>query len=274
MTSGYFETLGQPLIEGRTFTTADSANAEMTVVVDSAFANRFWPGQSAIGKRVKRGTLDQPYPWLTVIGVVGSALEEGAYTESWYLPHTQHPDGPSATGAHLLVRSQGDAASVLSSVRTVAAEIDPNLPLYRVAMLSDLVAENLQQDRLGALVTTLFAGAGLLLAALGLYAVLSFVVGQDTKEIGVRRALGAPPAAILRLVLGRAMRMTGVGLAIGILGSVAAGRVLTSVVEGARIDGTIIVVASVLLLFTTLLAALLPAWRALRFDPLQALRAD
>jgi putative ABC transport system permease protein len=275
VTPGYFEAMGQPVLKGRAFTEGDAPGSEMSVIVDATFADRFWPGQDPVGKRVKRGTLDQSYPWLTVVGVVAPVVEQGEfYSESWYLPHAQHADNPAAAETHVMVRASADPTVLGPIVRSIAAEIDPNLALYEMAMLDDLIAQNLRQDRLGAWVTTTFAGAGLLLAALGLYGVLSFVVGQDTKEIGIRRALGAPKGAGLGLVLARALRLTAAGLAAGTLASWVAAQAFTSLVDDVTLNPAIIAGSAAVLLAVALLAALGPARRALRLDPLDALRAD
>jgi predicted permease len=274
VTPGYFEAIGQQVSQGRAFTSADTEGAEMTVIVDQGFADRFWPGQSPLGKRVKRGPLASPYPWLTVVGVVTAIDAEGDYTEAWYLPHAQHAAGPSATGAHLMIRAAGDTSSLVPLVRAAAAELAPDLALYEVTTMDALQADNLEQNRLGAMVTAMFAIAGLLLAALGLYGVLSFVVNEDMREIALRMALGASRGSVLGLVVGRAVRMTAVGLVIGLASALIASRVFAELLEGARLDWRIIAIAAIVLLTAALAASVLPARRALRLDPLQTLRSE
>jgi predicted lysophospholipase L1 biosynthesis ABC-type transport system permease subunit len=246
----------------------------MTVIVDTAFADRFWPGESALGKRVKRGALDSQHPWLTVVGVAATIVDEGEYTESWYLPHAQHATGPSAGGAHLMIRVSGDWSAIVPLVRAAAAELDPNLALFEIATMDSLVSDNLRQDRLGAVVTAMFAIAGLLLAALGLYGVLSFVVNEDMREIGLRIALGASRGSVLGLVVGRAVRMTAIGLALGVAAALGAAGILARLLEDARPDWRIVAGASVVLLAAALAASALPARRALTLDPLEALREE
>jgi putative ABC transport system permease protein len=274
VTPGYFDAMRQPVRQGRAFTAADADGAEMTVIVDQGFADRFWPGQNPLGKRVKRGPLDSPYPWLTVVGVVAPVEAPGDYTEAWYLPHAQHAAGPSATGAHLMIRASGDPAALVPLVRAAAAEIDPNLALYEVTTMDALLADNLQQDRLGAMVTAMFAIAGLLLSSLGLYGVLSFVVNEDMREIGLRIALGASRGSVLALVVGRAVRMTMAGLGIGAVVAVSASGLFARLIEDAQPDWRIIAGASAVLLAAALAASVLPARRALKLDPLQALRSE
>jgi putative ABC transport system permease protein len=274
VTPGYFETIRHRLLEGRDFTAADTEGAEMTVIVDRAFAERFWPGQHAIGRRVKRGARDSPYPWLTIVGVVTAALEEGEYTESWYLPHSQHPTGPSANGAHLMVRASGEPAALVPAVRAIAKDLDPNLALYEITTMDSIRGEHLEKDRLGAVVTSVFAVAGLLLAGLGLYGVLSFAVAQDTREIGVRLAIGASRRDVMRLVVGRGLRMTAVGLALGTAAAWIAARVFGSILGDPQLDPRIIAAGAAMLLLAALLATIVPARRAVKMDPLVALRAE
>ena len=274
VTPGYFEAIAQPLVQGRAFSAADVPGAELVVIVDRAFAERFWPGQNPIGKRVKRGTLDSPYPWLTVVGVVGTAREEGEYTEAWYQPFAQQAMGPSATGAHLMLRASGDPGLLASQVRAAAADIDPDLALYDITTLDTLRAESMRQERLGTIVTAMFAIAGILLAALGLYGVLSFVVSEDLREIAIRLALGASRIGVLALIVGRGARMTAIGLVLGAAGAFAASTVFARLLQDARPDWRIIAGASVVLMIAALAASLLPARRALRLDPLQTLRSE
>jgi putative ABC transport system permease protein len=274
VTPGYFETVRHAIVRGRAFTEADTEGAEMTVIVDTAFADRFWPGESAVGKRVKRGGLDSPHPWLTVVGVAATVVDEGEYTESWYLPYAQHAMGPSAGGAHLMIRAAGDSSALVPLVRAAVAELDPNLALFEIATMDSLLADNLRQDRLGAFVSAMFAFAGLLLAALGLYGVLSFVVNEDMREIGLRIALGASRTGVLDLVVGRAVRMTAIGLGIGIVAALGASSLFARLLEDARPDWRIIAASSCVLLAVTLAAAVLPARRALKLDPLEVLRGE
>jgi ABC-type antimicrobial peptide transport system permease subunit len=173
-----------------------------------------------------------------------------------------------------MIRTRGEVAGLMASVRAVGAEVDSLLPLYDAKTLVSQQAENLEQDRLGALVTALFAGAGLLLAALGLYGVLSFAVNADRREIGVRLALGASRAHVLRLVVMRALRLTTIGLVLGVAGSWAAGRAIAAFVEGATPDPRIVAMAAMALTLTAAAAMLIPAARATRIDPLRALRDE
>jgi putative ABC transport system permease protein len=271
---GYFETMGQAVIQGRTFDATDITGATASVIVDRAAAARFWPGENPIGRRIKRSTLDAAFPWLTVVGVVETVIDEGNYTEAWYLPFAQNATGPSATGAHLMVRAAGDASALIPGIRSIVSEIDRDLALYEVAAMSDLVSDNIRQDRLGALVASIFAAAGLLLAALGLYGVLAFAVNADRREIGVRLALGAARMDVFRLIAGRGLRLAAIGVVIGAAAAYGVAVGLMRLVEGARFDVGLLGIAAAVLLGAAVLAIIVPTRRALRVDPLTSLRAD
>jgi putative ABC transport system permease protein len=271
VTPGYFDTLRRAVVEGRDFSGTDGPGSPAVVIIDRRMADRFWPAESALGKRVRRWSVDDQYPWLTVVGVVATATEEGDYGEAWYLPHAQHPAGPSADGLHLMVRSESPA-TLERELRAIVAEEDPALALYDATWMDALVAENLQQDRLGAWVSSVFALVGLLLAALGLYGVLSFVVAGDRVEIAVRRALGASGRDVVTLILRRGLTLVGAGVGVGAVAAWGAGRVLPRIFESAQPDLSLIAWASGVLLVAALLAMVPPVRRALRLDPLDAMR--
>jgi predicted permease len=273
VTPEFFETMRIRILEGRGFTTADTAGTEPVVVVDERMARRFWPGARAVGKRVKRGGPASPFPWLSVVGVVAVIEDAGEYTESWYLPYAQHAAGPSSQIVHLMVRA-ADPLSLVAAVRAAAADVDPALALHDVSTLDQVRSERLAQNRMGAAVSAMFAAAGLLLAALGLYGVLSFVLAGDTRELGLRLALGAGPATVLRLVAGRGLRVALAGLAAGAAIAVVAARALERVVPEARLDARVIAAAAAALLLASVVATLVPARRALAIDVVKSLRAD
>ena len=163
---------------------------------------------------------------------------------------------------------------MIPEIRTIVAEVDPDLALYEIASMPDLVADNIRQDRLGAVVASLFATAGLLLAALGLYGVLAFAVNADRREIGVRLALGAGRLDVVRLIGGRGLRLAAVGVVIGTAAAYGVSIGLMRLVEGAKFDLRLLGVAVAVLLAAATLAIVVPARRALRVDPLTSLRAD
>lgn len=273
VTPGYFEAMRMRLLRGRSFTADDREGREPVVIVDERAARRFWPGEDPLGKRLKRGTPDSRNPWLTVVGVVATIDDQGEYTEAWYMPYAQQPVGPSSETLHLMIRAS-DPLSLATTVKAIGAELDPALALHDVTTMDGVQSERLEQNRLGAFVTWIFAVAGLLLAALGLYGVLSYVLAADTREIGVRLALGARPGSILRLVVGRGMRLVGWGMAFGILVAAGVGTGLERVLPDAELRLSMVVTSSMVLLCAASLAVLVPALKALRVDPLSALRHD
>ena len=274
VTPGYLETMRMRLVDGRGITAADVAGREPVAVVDRGLAERFWPGERAVGRRVKRGAFDSPYPWMTIVGVVAPIEHAGEYTESWFLPYAQHPTGPSSVNLHLMVRSSGDPLALVPAVKAIGTDIDPALALHEITTMDAVRSERLQQNRVGAFIAVVFGAAGLALAGLGLYGVLAFVVASDTREIGVRLALGAGRVDLLRLVVVRSLRMAGAGLTVGAIAAVVVARALEGLVPDARLDLRIIAVAATALLAVTLAASVLPARRTLRLDPVEALRAD
>ena len=273
VTPGYFETMRMHVVRGRTFTEEDREGREPVVVIDERAAKRFWPGEDPVGRRLKRGSPDRSNPWLTVIGVVKTIEDQGEYTEAWYLPYAQHAVGPSSATLHFMVRA-ADPSSLIAPIRTAGAELDTALALHDVTTMDGVQSERLQQNRLGAIVTWIFAGAGLFLAALGLYGVLSFVLAADTREIGVRLALGARPAAIVRLIAGRASRLVSWGMGAGMCIAMIVGITLERVLPEARLEAWMVAASSLALACTAGLAMLVPIARALRLDPLTALRHD
>ena len=270
---GFFETMRIRLLRGRGFSAEDREGREPVVVVDERAARRFWPGQDPLGKRLKRGTPDSANPWLTVVGVVATIEDRGEYTEAWYLPFAQHAVGPSSTTLHFMVRA-ADPLALADTVRRAGAEIDPALALHDLNTMDGVQSERLQQNRLGAIVTAVFAVAGLMLAALGTYGVLSFVVAADTREIGVRLALGARPGSVMHLVIVRGLRLGAWGLGAGLLAGGLISLGLERIVPETRFSAPILLGAAVALLGATFAASLLPALRTLRLDPLDALRAE
>jgi hypothetical protein len=243
------------------------------VIVDERAARQFWPGQDPLGKRVKRGMPGGPQPWLTVIGVAGTIEDRGEYTEAWYLPLAQHPAGPSSATLHLMVRA-GDATALVPAIKTASAALDPTLALHDITTMDAVRSERLLQSRMGAIVTAIFAAAGALLAALGLYAVLSFVLAGDTREIGVRLALGATRARVATYVISRGLRLAGWGILAGVPLAALMSAGIQQLVPESRFNTATIVAAGVALAIAALFATAIPAIRALRLNPLDALRAD
>jgi predicted permease len=278
---GYFDALGIPLLAGRGFTAADNDQPERgAVVVSRAFAERFWPGQDPIGKGVRPFGRAGP-PWYRVVGVVGDL-------------HTESLDGPPATAIYypvvaipgtprwwpgtmfLVVRSdRADAATLLPEVRAIVRAADPAIPLANAETMQAIVDRSMSRLSFVLLLLGVSAAAALLLAAIGLYGVVSYLVARRTGEIGVRIALGALPGQVGRLVMTRSLLLTLAGVAVGLAGAIGLTRVLSGLLYGVRpVDPLSFAGAALMLAAVALVAAWLPARRAANMDPVEALRQE
>jgi predicted permease len=269
----FFRTFGIPVIRGRAFRETDREGAPLVGVVSESVARRFWPGEDPIGKRIRLprmyGELTQ---WRTVVGVTHDthlrSLRET--TPTVYLPWHQF-----TWQTYYAVRSTGDFAALVPLARRHAHDVDPQVDLWLGQTMDQLLAEPLAQPRFGALLMSGFGLSALLLAAIGLFGVMSSIVGEQTRELGIRIALGAMPSDLRRAVLGHALKVTIAGAAVGLAGAVATSRLFQSLLfEVSPIDPVAFVTASMLLIGVAALAAYVPARRATRIDPVQALRAD
>jgi putative ABC transport system permease protein len=272
---GFFRAMGIPLLKGRLLTEQDRAGGQPVAIIDDRMANRFWPGEDPIGKRVKRGRLESNRPWLTVVGVVGSVKDAGDYQETWYLPYLQEPLGPSAETIHLMARTASDPRNLVRPIQQAVWKADKNLAVYDAMTMNQVYAETLSSNRLGTVIISLFAFVGLLLAALGIYGVISYAAGQRTHEIGIRMALGATTSDVLKLVMKQGVVPTFVGLTIGIAAAFALSRLMSSVLFSVEAsDPTTFVGVTVVLMVVALLACYVPARRAAKVDPMVALRHE
>lgn len=271
-TPDYFAALQIPLLQGRLFTEADmretgSAIADgAVVVIDEAMAKRYWPGQDAVGKELgwsARG------PWSTVAGVVGTVHGKDLVDQpkgTVYFPYR-------LSGMTLLVRTAGDPRSLAATIRQEVLAVDPDQPVYDVKTMAERVAASLEQRRFAAMLLALFAALALALASIGLHGVIAYLVAQWTPEIGIRLALGAQHADILRLVLRQGLVLTLAGLAVGLAASLAATRFLETLLFGvSATDPVTLSAVAALLCAVALAACYFPARRALRVDPIVALR--
>jgi putative ABC transport system permease protein len=270
----YFGTLGVPLVRGRVLGAGDVEGAPRVVVVNQEMARRFWPNEDAIGRHLKLNPrIDKE--WATVVGVVGDVrgygLDQPAHAEV-YAPHAQLR---SSSNLCLIARTAGDPMPMAASARGVVTRIDPLQPVYDVRTMDDYVARSLAQRRFSLVLMLIFGGVALLLAAVGIYGVMSYTVAQRTSEIGIRIALGATPAAVLSMVVREGMTLVGAGLALGGIGALALTRLLASMLYGvSATDGLTYAAIAALLAGVALVAIVIPARRATRVDPMTALRAD
>jgi putative ABC transport system permease protein len=271
----YFRAMGVRVIEGRVFDERDRTDSPPVCIVDDTFASKHWPGETALGKRVKFGPLnDKDSPWMEVVGVVAHVKNYGVDEDSrveLYMPYMQNSVG-SLT---VVARTDAEPASLSAGVRQAVRAVDPELPVYSVRTLESIVADRTAQRRLAVLLISVFAALALLLAAVGIYGVMSYAVSQRTQEIGIRMALGAEERQILRMVLrhGTAMALAGVG--IGLVAALGLARLITRLLfQTSATDPPTFSVVPLLLLLVALLACYLPARRAARVDPMVALRYE
>jgi predicted permease len=267
---GYFNAMSIPVLRGTGYDRTDRPDGPQTVVIDEPFARIAWPGQDAIGKRVRVGRPNQP--WRTVVGIVPKTEHDAEMRASWFLPYLQDPTGSSTEQLHIMVRSA--AVVPVSLLRDVIHEIDPALALYGTTTMDALWRERSSQDRLGAIVAAVFAAFGLLLAGFSLYGLLSYSVELRSPEMGVRMALGASRAAIVWLILRQATARLSIGLAIGVVLTAAGTQLLRSVVDGLEwLPWQTLLGLAGLMTLVSAIAATVPALRATRVDPSRIMRA-
>ena len=273
-TPDYFATMGIPLRAGRLFDTHDDANPGAVLLINETAARRFWPGESAVGKRIKLGMTPQRFPWITVVGVVGDVRHVGLDSDP--LPEIYRPYALNPLYAPILViRTEGLAAPLAgvlaAQVRAVSAEV----PAYSVFLMQTLVERSTAQRRFVMMLLTGFALAALLLAGVGIYGTVSQSVIQRTQEIGLRMALGASPGAALGLVFRQGLRLLVAGIALGSLAAAGLTQLMRKLLFEVRpLDPVAFLGAAVTLAVFAVVASYLPARRATRVDPLEALRHD
>ena len=281
----YFQTMTIPLLAGRYFTDADRAGASLVVIVNESMAKRCWPGESAIGKHLHAGGPTKSLPWATVVGVVSDTkgARDQESMEQWYIPSAQPATiyGPDfngrltgAAGGYIAIRSALPAAQELHTLRTTVAEVDPLLALDQAQPMTEVVSNDEAPRRFNTDLITLFAITAVLLAVTGIYAVVAFSVALRTREIAIRMALGEQRSGIARLVLVSGARLGLIGSSIGVLGSLAVSRVISSFLfETSATDPVLYAAAVGLMLLITMFASSSPALRAAAADPNTVLRA-
>jgi putative ABC transport system permease protein len=273
----FHRAIGIRLLKGRYFTDQDTDGRPLVCIVDETMAQAYWPGEDALGRKLKFGR-DPNSPWLTVVGVVGHVKNYGVDQESrveTYVPLMQNPNG----AATLVVRTATDPTAVTAAIRKAVLSVDPEVPVYSVQPLAEILSNSRAQRRMAAQLLAVFSALALVLAAIGIYGVMSYSVTQRTHEIGIRLALGARENDIMRMVLGRGMVLTAVGVVIGML--MAFGMSISLVRATATIlfrvsstDPPTFASTPILLILVALLACYIPARRALRVEPMTALREE
>ncbi len=272
--SNYLQTLGIPLIKGRFFDDHDVIDAPGTAIIDETMARKFWADEDPIGKRITfEGPPSQP-KWREIVGVVGHVKQRGLEGESpvqYYIPLRQRP----LNSVFLVVRTSSDPSSLTPSVRGAIRSLDPELPVFNVTSMEQLVSDSMAQRRFSMFLFGIFAAVALVLASVGLSGVMAYSVTQRTHEIGIRMALGASRGQVLRLVVGQGMILSAVGLGLGVAGALAATRLMAKLLFGVgATDPTTFVVIALVLGLVALVASYLPARLATRVDPMIALRYE
>ncbi len=274
VTAGYFEAMGIPLVRGRYFDRRDIETAAPVAIVDETLARTYWPGEDAIGKRIKQGDRESSAPWRVVVGVVRHVryrtLESPSRVEFyWPYPQTDFALGSMSLAIH----TGADPRMLANAVQKQVSALDPDQPVYRIRTMQELMAESVARRRLSMFLLAIFAGVALLLAAVGIYGVMSYTVAQRAHEMGIRMALGARGKNILWLVLGQSLWLTGAGLLIGLAGSLLLTHLLATLLFDVKAsDPFTYLLVALFLAAVAQVASFLPAWRATTIDPVTALR--
>jgi len=281
VTPGAFQAMRIPIVAGRSFRDTDTAGSPPVVVINQTLAERYYPGQDPIGKRIRRGWFGDDEPWFTVVGVAADVKQDGldkpSGTELCFLAsqwdNVEQLQPPRSF--YVVVRTAGDPLALAPAVRDAVRRLDPTIPLADLAPLERVVARSLQRSRFLTLLAAVFAAMALLLAAVGTYGVLAYSVEERRHEVGVRMALGATARDVLRLVVGQGMRPVVIGLALGLAGALLTGRLLKSQLYAvAPTDPLTWAAVPVVLVAVALAACLLPGRSATRVDPAVALRQE
>jgi len=278
VTPRYFETLGVPLLKGRLFAASDNERSPSVVVINATMARTYFPDQNPLGQRLQIGAEpDNEVPTMEIVGVVGDVMQ-GLDTDAkaeMYLPYRQGDRLLPAFQLSVVMRTAGEPLLQAAALRRAISGIDPGQPLVKPRTMEDNVATSVAQPRFRTWLIGIFAGLALLLAAVGIYGVLSYSVTQRTREIGIRVTLGADRSHVLRTVVGEGLRFTLFGVALGVAGGLAVTRVLQGFLFGvSAFDPAAFLGAATLLVVVAVAASLGPARRATRVDPIVALRNE
>ena len=280
VTDGYIEAMGERVIRGRTIAAADTADAQLVALVNEELARRYWPGQDPLGRRLKIGGGSSQRPWLTVVGIVADVRHNGiveTVKEKFYVPHRQwhRSIGNSIRSMTLVVKAGQDPTALAGAIRQQIRALDPNLPVADVRTMSDVVSATMSTPRFTGVLLGSFAGLALILSAIGIYGVLTYVVSRRTREIGIRVAIGAPRAQIIQLVLRDGLTLALAGVVIGVVAAAGASQLMRGLLHDVRpADPVTFVAVAALLSAVAAVASFVPAWRASRVDPVVVLKGE
>jgi putative ABC transport system permease protein len=278
VTAGYLETLGVPLLRGRLVTQSDTEKAPYVAVINQAAVRQYFPDVDPIGRRIQLGAIpDASVPWMEIVGIVGDLKQDlaGDPKAELYVPVRQGDSLLPVFALSVVMRTERDPLGEASALRSVVRDINPNQPVVRVRTMEENISGSVGLPRFRATLLAIFAGAALVLAVVGLYGLMVYSVNQRVHEIGIRVALGADPGDVLRMVIAQGLKLAIAGVLVGVLSSLALGRILCGFLYGVSpTDPMTILGVAALLIFVTLLASYLPAKRATRVDPMVALRYE
>jgi putative ABC transport system permease protein len=278
VSAGALEALGERIIRGRSISSSDDAQTPPVALINETMAGMYWPGQDPIGRRIRQGGPDRP--WMTIVGIVADVRHNGLEVPikgKYYRVHSQffRTSNFPIRNMHLVVKTAGDPLALVAPIRAEVNRLDPALPVANIRTMDDVIAASISKPRLAGSVLLLFAALALLLAAVGLYGVLAFVVSERQHEIGIRMAIGADARAVRRSVFGQGLRLAAAGVAVGAAASLALGQLIRGLLHGVTPqDPTTFGLVPALLLVVALLASWIPAHRATRISPLLALKSE
>jgi predicted permease len=273
--AGYFSTVGIPLLRGRDFADRDQYDGLPVAIISEALARQSFPNQDPIGRRLQCGLDGESMAWMTIVGVVGNVRQdspESKLAPALYMPLAQHPF--RANEVQVAIRTQVEPSTIIAPVQQIVRDMNSEVAM-KFTTMDAMVSESVAAPRFRTTLAIAFASVALLLAIMGVYAVMSYLTAQRTSEFAIRSAMGAPAGAILRLVLHGAVKLAAIGLVAGAALAAAASRVLATMLFGlTSTDALTYAVVVGIVLPAVVLAAALPAWRAARVDPLAALRNE
>ena len=280
VTDGYLEAMGERLIRGRSIAPTDTATAQLVALINEELARRYWPGQDPIGRRFKLGGSQSQRPWITVVGIVADVRHNGitqVVKEKFYVPHRQwHLSvGNAIRSMTLVIKADQDPAALTGTVRQQVRAIDSNMPLAEVRTMAEVVDATLSTPRFTGVLLGTFAALALILSAIGIYGVLSYIVSRRTREIGIRVAIGAQRAEVIRLVLRNGLTLSLLGVVTGVATAAWASRLMRGLLHDVRpSDPLTFIAVGVLLSTVAAVASFVPAWRAARVDPVAVLKGE